>query len=250
MHWGMVEWLYVLCIDTTCLVAEQPDVYVVDFYSAPHLVTELTERDSEWKKKALLFNRGTTLLQPPGKRRQGSSRWHQRTRCSATEHAHLRDDKTPHRMATGLWLSRCSRMAKAAAPSSRSRSNAWWGAGLPLPRCYDNAEGRPPGAEERLCATCRGRGDGRCLSHDVAPKSVTEVGGYTPRAASEQAASQHRIWRRSSCAEARKPSVTSRGLQLARAACHLRAQEFAAGVRAIPCQHWMQRHQEIRPSCF
>ncbi|KAL3930068.1 MAG: hypothetical protein SGPRY_001693 [Prymnesium sp.] len=218
MYWGMVQWLYVWCINTTCM----PDMYVVDFYDAPHLVTDLTEWGSEWKTKTLL---GAQVARG-GISGCGAARPRRRTSVTRRPTAWRRG-----------WLSRCSRMAKAAAPSSRSRSNAWQGAGLPLPRCYyDNAEGRPPGAEERLYATFRGRGDGRRLSHDVAPKSVTEVGGYAPRAASEKAASQHRIWRRSSCAEARTPSVISRRPQLARAACHLRAQEFAEGLPTLDAE--------------
>lgn len=71
MFLGMMQLLYVWSIDTTCIVAEQPDVCVVDFSYSPHLVTDLMEWRFEWRKKTLLFNRGTTPLRPREERSEG-----------------------------------------------------------------------------------------------------------------------------------------------------------------------------------
>ena len=89
--WGSCLWLWVWCLPADCLAAEQPDVYVRDFYDAPYMVTQPAEWGDGWQKRTLLFVRGSAFPQPPAPGARGTSDWHNRSGRRGELTAPLRD---------------------------------------------------------------------------------------------------------------------------------------------------------------
>jgi hypothetical protein len=165
MWWGMVGWLWVWCIAADCFGAEQPDVYIRDFYDAQYVVTSPSEWDTacQWQKRTLVFYRGCSPPTPPFPGRRGTSAWHNAGGRSAVQTAHARDE-THFGFARGLAaqiVPTVSSDQPAFAVEVERLAAAVDAAGLPVPADYYAPRGYPLGAADRAYATSRGAGDGR-----------------------------------------------------------------------------------------
>eukprot|EP00965_Chrysotila_dentata_P241408 6204263-Pleurochrysis_carterae.AAC.1 len=101
MWWGLAQWLYFWCAPAAVVWAEQPDVYVADFYDAPHIVTSPSEWGGTWQKRTLLFYRGSSKPRPPAPGAKGDCSWHNAGSLEGTERAHFRDE-TADGLAAGI----------------------------------------------------------------------------------------------------------------------------------------------------
>lgn len=54
LYWGCLLWLRAWCLRCNCMYAEQPDVFLVDIYDAPYVVTDSTEWGGTWQKMTLI----------------------------------------------------------------------------------------------------------------------------------------------------------------------------------------------------
>ena len=168
MWWGMVAWLWAWCIAADSFAAEQPDVYIADFYDALRIVTSPSEWDEvcDWQKKTLVFYRGCSPPVPPFPGRRGASAWHNGGGRTATEAAHARDE-THVGFARGLAeqiVPDGSVVDPIFAVEVERMAMPFYHAGLPLPVHYNALGGQPCDAAEQEYATSRGSGDGRRLA--------------------------------------------------------------------------------------
>lgn len=177
MWWGQAAWLRMWCIKAACVVAEQPDSYIADFYDAQYVVTSPSEWGGHRQKTTLLFFRGTAAPRPPQPGRQGSASWHNEGCAdrSGDAVARARDDLGPE-MAKGL-VSQVAPTGVTKHPQFgveiERLAAAWWTVGLPLPHDYAHPTGAPcDEADHRQYARCRGEGDGRRLPGTVIPSMI------------------------------------------------------------------------------
>ena len=165
MWWGMVAWLRVWCMFALCFGAEQPDVYICDFYDAAYITTSPSEWDEacNWQKRTLLFYRGCKTPTAPYPGRRGTSDWHNGAGRNAIDVAHARDE-THVGFAKGL-AEQIQPNVPARHPSFvvevERLAAAFHSAGLPIPHDYNSANGYPTSEADALYATTRGQGDGR-----------------------------------------------------------------------------------------
>jgi hypothetical protein len=154
MFWGMMLWLRAWCIDAECVVAEQPRLYIPDFYDAPCMVTNMAEWGSEWDKNTLLFVRGADFATPTHPGAKGSREWQ-----AATAGLQGQDGTRGHaRDATPIGLARARAeqiKPTGSGPAPRFEiererlAAAWYMAGLPVPHDYQDDGGLPRDAETR-----------------------------------------------------------------------------------------------------
>ena len=237
MFWGIAGWIKAFCMPAKCLLAEQPDVYIVDFHDAPHMITDPTEWEGEWRKKTLFFVRGAALPVPLCAKGEGSADWHKRSKGSAEAQAHARDE-TCIGMARGIAAQLrpdgSGKQPDAEVEIERFAA-AWHRAGLPVPPDYNAAGGQPLDAEAQAYARARGPGDGRRVPEGTVPFMLATHAQPTEATSKHSESRQERLLRKLQGVTI--PAVSVRGLRLATAVRALRATEAAAAKGAAKGEH-------------
>eukprot|EP00965_Chrysotila_dentata_P051055 1692578-Pleurochrysis_carterae.AAC.1 len=119
----MAQWLFFWCAPAVAVWAEQPDVYIADFYDAERLATSPAEWGGAWQKRTILFFRGTAAPAPSYPGAKGSTAWHDEQAGRGEDRARLRD-ATDAGMASGFARQAMTTSEAAAAGTARAPAYA------------------------------------------------------------------------------------------------------------------------------
>ena len=166
---GMARWLYLWCVTAAAVCIVQPDIFIVDFYDAPVVITTPKAWGDDGDDLALLFWRGAPDPVPqhgdrvavPFSDEQRSPR----ADALATSHGLIRGIATQLKPdSRGVNPTFGVEIERLAA--------AFYAAGLPVPPWYSRADAGPPEPTDRVYMLERGHGDGRRLDVHVVPRLV------------------------------------------------------------------------------
>ena len=199
MFYGILFVLWCYCTWALCLLLEQPDTRVPDYFIRPTQRLRTSEMGDTDNKTICLYERGRARLirtHSPG---------------GVSGHGHIRDYASAD--ARDRWRSSWQRfpnLAKAVVAAAHDPLDAqdapsfeevrerfaveWHRAGLPVPADYDvRADGQPAAVEDQLYLAVRGKGHGRRVA-SITPRSLrTDVYALTTAAFDPSPISHHEL---------------------------------------------------------
>ena len=186
--WGIALVVKCRCVDADCVMVEQPDTIIPQFYAPPTQRVRPSFFGDASRKPINLYLRGTDPLRPPldAIGAADSGRFH--SFADADERDRWRSSwlRYPMLAAAVAWGIRPARWATTRLcyrTEIERLAVEWHRRGLPVPSDYANPTGRPLDAEARAYQLVRGDGDGR---RPVGEVPVSLLGEPEPDAATRQ----------------------------------------------------------------
>ena len=169
MFYGILLVIWCYCTAATCLLLEQPDTRVPDFFIQPSQRLRTSEMGDEDDKTVCFYERGRARLlrvRPPGGK-SGHGRLHDYASADARDRWRSSWQRFPH-LAAAVVAAPHNPADDVEAPSFHELRERfaveWHRAGLPVPADYNlRDDGQPATAEDRAYQMTRGKGHGRTV---------------------------------------------------------------------------------------